>query len=32
LGNIRHGTNAQIRKDLKIKSYIDCTCENNNAE
>ena len=24
LGNIRHGTQQSIKKDLKLKSYIEC--------
>ena len=27
LGNIRHGTDLTIKKDLKLSSYIDCTGE-----
>lgn len=25
LGNIRHGSEQYIKKDLKIKSYVDCS-------
>lgn len=26
LGNARHGTQQYIKKDLKFKSFVDCTC------
>ena len=25
LGNLRHGTQPHIKKDLKLKSYLDCS-------
>ena len=28
LGNLRHGTEAYIKKDLKLGSYVDCTTDN----
>ena len=24
LGNLRHGTQQYIKKDLKLKSYVEC--------